>query len=339
MAVWLDQIRRSLIESGELAAAGGRGLAARRDLQPRDLREGHPRLRRLRRGHRAGRRGRAWTPTRSTSSSRSRTCRLACDVMRPVHDDDAATASSPWRWSRRWRTTPTAPCSRRKELWAAVDRPNVMIKIPGTARGAARDRGGHRRRDQRERDAAVLGGGLRGRSPRPTSRAWSAATRRASRLDVHSVASFFVSRVDSEVDKRLEDARPRRPPGRRPRSPTPRPPTRASSASSAATASPQLRGGRRARAAAAVGLHRREEPVLSRDEVRGRPRGAGHGEHDADAHAAGRGREVRDHRRHRGPGPDRDARGARRRRHRHGRRDRQAAARRHRRVRRRRSTS
>ena len=44
-SVWFDQIRRSLIEGGELAAADRRGLPTRRHVEPVDLREGDPRLR------------------------------------------------------------------------------------------------------------------------------------------------------------------------------------------------------------------------------------------------------------------------------------------------------
>ena len=74
---------------------------------------------------------------------------------------------------------------------------------PRHRRGRAGDRGGDRRGHQRQRDAAVLASSPTRPSPRPTSAAWSGASRRASRSDVHSVASFFVSRVDTEVDKRL----------------------------------------------------------------------------------------------------------------------------------------
>jgi transaldolase len=91
-----------------------------------------------------------------------------------------------------------------RRLWATVDRPNVMVKIPGTVAGAAAVRtliadginvnitllfsiDAHRRVIE-----AYLGG-LEDRL---------AAGKDISRIA--SVASFFVSRVDSEVDKRLD---------------------------------------------------------------------------------------------------------------------------------------
>ena len=52
---------------------------------------------------------------------------------------------------------------------SAVDRPNVMIKIPGTPEGVRRDRAGDLRGHQRQRDAAVRGRAPTSASPRPTS--------------------------------------------------------------------------------------------------------------------------------------------------------------------------
>ena len=91
-----------------------------------------------------------------------------------------------------------------RRLWATVDRPNVMVKIPGTMEGARAVRtliadginvnitllfsiDAHRRVIE-----AYLGG-LEDRA---------AAGKDISRIA--SVASFFVSRVDGEVDKRLD---------------------------------------------------------------------------------------------------------------------------------------
>src|SRR5918998_6476287 len=98
------------------------------------------------------------------------------------------------------------------ELWKVVDRPNLMIKIPATAEGLL----------------AITGALADGISVnvtlvfsvqryREVMDAFFAGVERA-RANGHdlmamaSVASFFVSRVDTEVDKRLEaGARPQRP--------------------------------------------------------------------------------------------------------------------------------
>ncbi len=79
------------------------------------------------------------------------------------------------------------------------------MKIPATKPGLPRDRGLHRARQEHQRHADLLARSATARSSRRTCAASSgsspaAATRRRS----HSVASFFVSRVDTEADKRLE---------------------------------------------------------------------------------------------------------------------------------------
>lgn len=90
-----------------------------------------------------------------------------------------------------------------RRLWNAVDRPNVMIKIPGTPEGwPAIER--------------CLAEGIninitllfcrslsrRRRSISPALEAWVAAGQPIGRLA--SVASVFGSGVDTEVDKRIE---------------------------------------------------------------------------------------------------------------------------------------
>lgn len=89
-------------------------------------------------------------------------------------------------------------------LWATVDRPNVMVKVPGTAEGAIAVRrliaDGINVNvtllfsiDAHARVIDAYLGGLEDRL---------AAGKPIDRLA--SVASFFVSRVDSEIDKRIE---------------------------------------------------------------------------------------------------------------------------------------
>ncbi|MBC7789859.1 MAG: transaldolase [Anaerolineae bacterium] len=93
-----------------------------------------------------------------------------------------------------------------ERLWRAVDRPNVMIKVPGTVAGAAAVR-------------RLIAAGVNVNitllfsldAHRSVIEAYQAglADRLARRepIDrVASVASFFVSRVDTEVDKRLDAA-------------------------------------------------------------------------------------------------------------------------------------
>lgn len=91
-----------------------------------------------------------------------------------------------------------------KKLWAAVDRPNLLIKIPATTEGAPAV-------------SAVLAEGISVNVTlifgldryRAVMDAYAEGLERAEAngidlSSIHSVASFFVSRVDSEVDKRLD---------------------------------------------------------------------------------------------------------------------------------------
>jgi transaldolase len=91
-----------------------------------------------------------------------------------------------------------------KTLWAKVDRPNVMIKIPATIEGleaiteaiAAGISVNVTLIFSLERHRAVINAYLNGLEKA-----------KAAGLDlstIHSVASFFVSRVDTEIDKRLD---------------------------------------------------------------------------------------------------------------------------------------
>src|SRR5439155_2400151 len=87
--------------------------------------------------------------------------------------------------------------------WGMVDRPNLMIKIPGTEAGVpAIEQAIYEGINVNvtllfavEAYAEVAEAYARGLERRKAE---------GKSLDVHSVASFFVSRVDTEVDKRLE---------------------------------------------------------------------------------------------------------------------------------------
>ena len=90
-----------------------------------------------------------------------------------------------------------------REYWDRVDRPNLMIKIPGTNEGTpAIEEMIYEGRNINvtllfgvEEYAQVAEAYIRGLERRLDE---------GKSVDINSVASFFVSRVDSEVDKRLE---------------------------------------------------------------------------------------------------------------------------------------
>ncbi|MFD5448418.1 transaldolase [Streptomyces sp. NPDC127100] len=130
--------------------------------------------------------------------------RAAADVLRPVHD---ATGGRDGRVSievdPRLAHDTTATIAEARQLAWLVDRPNVMIKIPATKAGLPAI-------------TEVVGAGISVNVTlifsleryREVMDAYLAGLEkaRAAGTDlsgIHSVASFFVSRVDSEIDKRL----------------------------------------------------------------------------------------------------------------------------------------
>ena len=133
--------------------------------------------------------------------------RAACDLFAPVHaatngvDGFVSIEVSPGA-----ANDAQATISEGARLWATVDRRNVMIKVPGTAEGA---------KAVRQLTAnginvnitllfslnayrSVIDAYMAGLEDRLAA---------GKQIDgLHSVASFFVSRVDSEIDKRLDAA-------------------------------------------------------------------------------------------------------------------------------------
>ena len=130
--------------------------------------------------------------------------RNACDVLRPVYD---ATNGVDGRVSI--EVAPDLAHDREatfasaKELWAEVDRPNLFIKIPATTEGgeAISDTLGQGISVNvtlifgLDRYTSVMEAYLKGLE--------EALENGHDLSEIHSVASFFVSRVDTEIDNRL----------------------------------------------------------------------------------------------------------------------------------------
>jgi transaldolase len=132
--------------------------------------------------------------------------RWGCDVMRPVYD---ATDGKDGRVSievdPRLAHDCDATLAEARALWWLVDRPNVMIKIPATEEGLAAI-------------ASATGEGISVNVTlifsleryKKVMDSYMTGLERArdNGVDVstiRSVASFFVSRIDTEVDKRLDE--------------------------------------------------------------------------------------------------------------------------------------
>src|SRR3954454_15761281 len=203
-SVWLDQIRRTLITDGELQRLidedSLRGVTSNPSIFEKAILGSPDYDDQLEELARAGK-----STDEVYNAISVLDVQLACDVMRPVWD---ATERLDGYVSLEVHPSLARDCDRTleeaKRLWAEVDRPNVMIKIPGTDEGvpaieAAIAAGVNVNVtllfsvEAYERVAEAYIRGLERRMEAGES------------VDVHSVASFFVSRVDTETDKRLEE--------------------------------------------------------------------------------------------------------------------------------------
>ena len=311
------------------APAHGRGgLAARRDLQPGDLREGDPRLARLRhRARVAGARGADRARGLSPHGGARRPARLrrAAPRLRGVGRRGRlrlARGRAAARPRHGGHARAGAP------VLGARRPPERDDQDPRDGRGGPGRRAGALRGPQRQRHAAVRGqrlrahhGGVRPRDGAPP-RGGQAARSPLGRL-VLRLARGHRGR-QAPRGARPHRARRARGPRQRPRR-LPRLPARLRGRALRAAARGGLPG-----PAPAVGLDRGQEPAVPGDALRRRPRRPAHGQHDAAADAAGdapvgRG-DRRDGGRRPAGRPRRAARGGHRPRRRHG----EAAARRHR---------
>jgi transaldolase len=132
--------------------------------------------------------------------------REACDVLRPVYDEsDAVDGYVSIEVSPDAARDPESTRTQVRRLWASVNRPNLMVKIPGTVEALPVIR-------------EMLAEGININitllfsidSYREVAEAYVSALeeRRAKGsliARVASVASFFVSRVDTLVDKLLDE--------------------------------------------------------------------------------------------------------------------------------------
>jgi transaldolase len=128
----------------------------------------------------------------------------AADVLRSVYDDaDGADGFVSLEVDPDLAFDTDKTMEQAREYWGRVDRPNLMIKIPGTAEGLPAI-------EQMLYEGININITLlfKVQQYEKVIDAYISAMERrhaeGKSLDVQSVASFFVSRVDTEVDKRLE---------------------------------------------------------------------------------------------------------------------------------------
>ena len=203
-SIWYDNIRRALLDSGELQAlveAGVTGVTSNPSIFEKaiagsaDYDEALGEL--VTEGKVGGTRSMRRWPWRISGALL--TCCDRCTIG-PV----AATAMSAWRSAPSWPTTPRARSPMRGGSLPLLDRPNVMIKVPATPAGIPAIE-------------TLIGEGINVNVTLMFSLAHYDAVAEAyiAGLEklaaaggdlsrVASVASFFVSRVDTAVDRALE---------------------------------------------------------------------------------------------------------------------------------------
>ncbi len=202
-SVWLDQIKRSLITSGELQRLveedSLRGMTSNPTIFNQAILGAEDYDEQLAEAAHAGKDDRGIYQELAI-----RDIQDACDVLRVVYDESGggdgfvSLEVDPDLAFDTHRTMEQA-----REYWSRVDRPNLFIKIPGTTEGTpAIEEMIYEGVNINvtllfgvEEYAAVAEAYIRGLERR---------LEEGKSVDIASVASFFVSRVDTEVDKRLE---------------------------------------------------------------------------------------------------------------------------------------
>jgi len=202
-SVWLDTIDRDLLTSGGLKRLveqeGVRGVTTNPTIFEQALRHGS--------AYDASVAALAATETDAAALFETlevADVAAAADVLRPVYESSGGAdgfVSIEVAPTQAFDTAGTIAEARR--LWYRVDRPNVMVKVPGTAEGLPAI-------EQLIADGVNVNVTLLFAVTmyQRVIEAYCAGLERRVRshepLDtVHSVASFFVSRVDTEADKRL----------------------------------------------------------------------------------------------------------------------------------------
>lgn len=204
VSVWLDDLSRELIESGDLAGLIRErnvvGVTSNPTIFASALAKGDRYTEQV-----AALARRGVSVEEAVFEITTDDVRRACDVFAPVHastgglDGRVSLEVDPRLAHDTDRTIESA-----RTLWAAVDRPNVMIKIPATRAGLPAIRAALA--DGISVNVTLIFSLQRYREVMEAFLEGLEQARVAGRdlSTIASVASFFVSRVDTEVDKRLD---------------------------------------------------------------------------------------------------------------------------------------
>jgi len=204
-SVWIDYLSRKFLEDGELEALiekGVRGLTSNPTIFQGAIAEGDAYDDQLREVLKEQE-----DPKEVFLALAEEDIRNACDLLRPVFDRGESTRDG-WvslEVDPRLAFDTEATVEEAKRLHKLIDRPNLFIKIPGTEAGL-----------QAIEDTIAAGIPVNVtllfslERHRQSAEAYLRGLRRLRESGgdlstVASVASFFVSRVDTEADKRLDE--------------------------------------------------------------------------------------------------------------------------------------
>lgn len=204
-SVWLDDISRTMLTSGalerQIEEVGIRGVTSNPTIFEKAIAAGDAYdddvMQLLQQGKTAG---------EIFEAVEVADIRNACDLFRPLYDEtDGADGFVSIEVAPSFARDGEGSLTEARRLWASVDRPNLMVKIPGTAEGVPAIRQAlidginvnitllfSIENYERVAQAYIAALEARHAAGQPVSR-------------IASVASFFVSRVDTLVDKKLEE--------------------------------------------------------------------------------------------------------------------------------------
>ena len=203
-SVWLDFISRDLLTSGELqrliAEDNVTGMTSNPTIFQKAIAEGSLYDDQIRDLIGAG----IDDPNDVFTELAITDIQRAADILRPVHDrTGGADGFVSLEVAPSLADDTDATVAMARTLWERVDRPNLMIKIPATPAGIPAIR--RTLGDGRNVNITLIFAlAMHDRVIEQYQSALEARLGAGQSLDIHSVASFFVSRVDTLVDKLLE---------------------------------------------------------------------------------------------------------------------------------------
>lgn len=204
-SVWLDYIRRDMLRSGELGRLiqedGLRGMTSNPAIFEKAIGGSDDYAAAIQELSRKGK-----TAEEIYWSVATQDVRHAADLFRPLYDESGGRHGFvSLEVSPHLAGDTSATIAQARELWANVDRPNVLIKVPGTKEGLPAI-------EQLVSEGVNVNVTLLFGLPRyrEVAEAYLAGLERrvgqGKPIDlVESVASFFLSRIDVMVDPALED--------------------------------------------------------------------------------------------------------------------------------------